>query len=878
MSITIPFSCAHSFYVDKNVVMGASQVCVSAIDLFFKSKPAPILNTSGIQNPTVTVFITETVFGIPKITNFDTQKFANIPFNNIVTTSDGTLPTKFIFNVPVMIDTNKEYSFLVSFDRNAEFVLWKCKAGDYIAGTTTISAGPSHINTGNYFDYIQPTSLVTLANTDPDYLMNWSPVNDTTLKYNLYLARYYHSGVSVSANTDLPVDVEVREYNSLRTNIYQSNGDFIIPSRYLEFLVFDQNLSIKEAFVGGQRAYQNTFAYPGGNYGGRTEVRVATVQGNTTVTAQSTFTNGASFNWSTIFPSLASPQMIVFKDTTKVNVRQVTNILSNTQIQVDEPLTFDNTSASFLITPVGKIDAFNKSSPFGVTDSIMILTNSTANSTVRFVNNTIESVAVTNGGTGYNNADIMYVNGFETVSGKVTGGYRAEANIGTNTSGGITAIYFSNSGAGFVNTSLMTITVGNSSSSNTTSNTANGSGFIPSFTTGATVKTDMRANNNFRNVKVVNLPVSEVVPFFDVQTPTGAAYDLKIQTRYTRAEDANTYSGYAYYVDTEGSNNVFTITMFQRNLFEYSAIPTFMSRSNEYVTFFSNGSLNTLTANAYESPVKLIINATSNNDYTSFNVNTVPIAQFSKFLINNDYTNEHTDYGSSWAKHITNKISLQRDAEDLRVYLTAYKPSNTDIKVYARLHNSLDTEAFDDKSWTLLTLKDGSGLVSSSSSWDRARMVELAYGLPQYGNVEFTCAGLVTSTANSSNLVGVGTSFSTNATANLVAGDLVRIYQPLFPEDMMLSVVDSVANDTQFAITTPVTNNNLLGVSLKVDKIQYKNQGFNNIMNDNVARYYNSSLMEIDNFDTFQLKIVLLSDTPTMIPRVDDIRAIGVSA
>lgn len=878
MSVTIPFNCAHSFYVDKNVVTGASQVCVSAIDLYFKSKPAPILNTAGIENPSVSVFIVETVFSIPQISNFNTQRVATVEYNNIVTTSDGSLPTKFSFNVPVMIDTNKEYAFLVSFDRNAEFILWKSVSGDYLAGTTTISAGPSHMNTGNYFDYIQPASTVTTANSDPDYTMNWSPVNDTTLKYNIYLARYYHSGVAVSANNDLPVDVVVREYDSMGTSIYHSNGDFIIPSRYLEFLIFDQNISTKESFVGGQIAYQNTFAYPGGYYGGRTEVRVATVQGNTVVTAQSTFTNGTSFNWSTVFPSLAEPQRIVFKDANKVNVRQVLNILSNTQIEVDEPLTFDNTAASFLITPTGKIDAFNKSSPFGVTDSIMILTNSSANSTVRFVNNTIESVAVTNGGTGYNNADILYVNGFENVSGKVTGGYRAQANLVTNSSGGITAVYFSNSGAGFVNTSLVTVTVGNSSSSNTTSNTANGSGLVPVFTVGASIKTDLRANNNFRNVKVVNLPVSEIVPFFDVQTPSGSTYDLKIQTRYTRTIENDTFSGFGYYVDTESANNVFTIKMFQRNLFEYSNIPAFMSRSNEFVTFFSNGALNTLTANSYESPVKLIINATSNNDFISFNINSVPVAQFSKFLINNDYTNEHTDYGAAWAKHISNKISLQRDAEDLRVYLTAYKPPNTDIKVYARLHNSLDTEAFDDKSWTLLEQKDGTGLVSSATSWDRNKMVELAYGLPQYGNVEFTLAGYVSASSNSDVLVGVGTTFSTNTTANLVAGDLVRIYQPLFPEDMMLSIVDAVANDTQFTITSPVTNNNLLGTSLRVDKIQYKNQGFNNIMNDNVARYYNSSLMEIDNFDTFQLKVVLLSDSPTMIPRVDDLRAIGVSA
>lgn len=866
---TLPFHCGQTFYIDRNAVANADQVAVSSINLYFHSKPAQVLNTSGVENPGVSIYIVETSLSVPNLDTLVAGQYARLEYQDIVATTDGSLPSKFLFERPVVIKTNKEYAFLVTFDLRSPYVLWTSKQGDYLVGTNTVSPGPSSRYTGSYYEYNEGD----ITSTTNGYNANWKPLVDVDLKYDVAVARYAHNGIPVVANTTIPFDVTVRKYRSTGTDVGITNSSILIPTARMEFIIFDQGLSIKESFVGGQKAYQNTFAYPGGYYGGRTEVRVATVEGNDTVTAQTTFTNGSAFNWSTIFPATTTSDnnWIVFKDTSKVNVRQVKSIISNTVIQVDEPLTFSNSSAKFLITPVGQINGFNKSSPFGVTDSIIMLDTSSANSTVKFVNNTIESIAITNGGSGYNNADILCINGWETVTGKVGGGYRAQANIVTNGSGTITGVYFSNSGAGFVNSSLIVATIKNSSSTNTTSNTANGTGATFSYTVGATLKTDLRANNNFRNIQVVNIPISDIIPFFDIIVPPGCSYDMKMQTHYQRVSDANTYSGFAYYVDTEASNNIFTLTMFQRNTFDYGKVPVYMSRSNEFVTYYSNGSLND-TSNNLTGSMMLIVNAVSNNDYSSINFDNYPQAMFSKYLINNDYTNEHTDSGNAWAKHITTKIEFQRESEDLRVYLTAYKPSNTNIKVYARLHNSLDIEAFDDKQWTLLELKDGVGLVSSRSN--RGDFIELAYGLPQYGNVQFTCNGSITATNASSNLVGSGTTFS----SNLASGDMVRVYSKLFPADHMISVVNTVVNNTLITLVDPVTNNALLGTSLKIDKIQYKYQGFNNIMNDNVARYYNTSLMCFDGFDTMQLKIVLMSDTPNLIPRVDDVRALGVSA
>jgi hypothetical protein len=37
-------------------------------------------------------------------------------------------------------------------------------------------------------------------------------------------------------------------------------------------------------------------------------------------------------------------------------------------------------------------------------------------------------------------------------------------------------------------------------------------------------------------------------------------------------------------------------------------------------------------------------------------------------------------------------------------------------------------------------------------------------------------------------------------------------------------------------------------------------------------------MIEYDGYDTFQIKVILLSDNQYVVPKVDDVRAIGVSS
>jgi hypothetical protein len=63
-----------------------------------------------------------------------------------------------------------------------------------------------------------------------------------------------------------------------------------------------------------------------------------------------------------------------------------------------------------------------------------------------------------------------------------------------------------------------------------------------------------------------------------------------------------------------------------------------------------------------------------------------------------------------------------------------------------------------------------------------------------------------------------------------------------------------------------------------IDVISRPNSGFLDNQNQNVLTYFNKSLSKFRTYNSFALKIVLLSDDGVNIPFVDDIRAIAVSA
>ena len=119
-------------------------------------------------------------------------------------------------------------------------------------------------------------------------------------------------------------------------------------------------------------------------------------------------------------------------------------------------------------------------------------------------------------------------------------------------------------------------------------------------------------------------------------------------------------------------------------------------------------------------------------------------------VINNLSTDEHKEVGNAQARHVSVPIRLgkDQDAEDLKVYLHAYKPIGTDVKVFAKIKASSDGEALADKDYTPLVQITSSNTVSDSIDTDD--IIEFEYGF----------------TANTATLVGSG-----NGHAKLLSTD-----------------------------------------------------------------------------------------------------------
>jgi len=72
--------------------------------------------------------------------------------------------------------------------------------------------------------------------------------------------------------------------------------------------------------------------------------------------------------------------------------------------------------------------------------------------------------------------------------------------------------------------------------------------------------------------------------------------------------------------------------------------------------------------------------------------------------------------GNSKVRYITRKVNLADgfDSGDLRVYLTAYKPSSSNIRVYYKLLSISDPDAFEDKNYQLMTQLNNNNFVSAN--------------------------------------------------------------------------------------------------------------------------------------------------------------------
>ena len=641
------------------------------------------------------------------------------------------------------------------------------------------------------------------------------------------------------SSADLKFYVNVLEFDTTAKAIELVNQDY-------EFIVYNNlvaNNTLFPSFLTGEKIYQdfgnssaNVTFYKSGtisvNRGDAGEIYdEASVQYNL-------YGIGTKFLSEVDFGST-----IVITDGTLGNsdVRTVTQIISDTKIGIDKPTSFTNSTAKYKVTAVGTFESLF------LNPNTAILNNSNASDVTRFIKDGVNYITFT-AGEGYTNSDYI----------KFTGGtIDGRANIVTNITGNIVSINITNTGYGFTSTPASAVYTSTGAAGNTSA--------VFTVTTGAQIKGEISLVKA-EVANVTDFSIDSVIPDLHVEVK-GATYTNPQMNFALLNIVSNSY--------IISSSNYVPIHNDSIDIRSYDAV--ILSKSLE----IANKS--TLIESISEGKSSIIkFNIATSNKYESPELHT-SLASIYTFnnLINNDATNEYTGSGNATSRHISKKITFAKNrfAEDVRLITTLWRPIGTDVKFYARVHNSKDEEAFDDKDWTELEFKDAtfSGKTYSSLSDDND-YVELTYGFRAYPEIGSTANGLATlanAGIGNTTITGVGTSFNTE----IANGDVIVLYDPIFANTTYaVAVVANTPAATSFEINTAIANASLGAASLKIGIVSNKNSAFNNIQNENVVRYYSMSTNEFDTYDTLAVKIVPLSNASYTVPRVNDVRVIGVSA
>lgn len=691
-----------SFFLDPNAFDNSKVADITSISVYFLNKPDRKNNRCGIENPSVTCVLLDVENDTPVLKEQYTSSLTTLPYTSIIATSDATAETTFTFEDPIRVQVGKKYAFGLMFDDEL-FIPWTCKVGDRILGTNTPSPGASKEHRGDLYTLENVTGTINNSN----FAKNFNKKDDTDLKFDIHFANYI-------IDQDLTLKV---------TN---KNEEFLTLS------------NISTDFFNAETVYVNA----------------ANSTGTVAITGGQEILVGTA----TTFTSLNEDERIILIDSTDntlVEVVTVDNIISDTQIELTEPV--ENTiSGNFIRTTTAEVENYFE----GI--KRIILTESTANTT------------------------------------------------------------------NYITTSSVLVGVNSGATANVAS--------------------------------LENFPVSVFSCDIGLDLPT--TYACTGTYNFAKSDGS---SGYEMLSSTQ---NDLSLTA-PNHIRNYQAL--ILSRSTEIVELSGAKSANINFSFTYSGP-----NSATSFECPVFNVEEITFST-SRWLINNDSANEHTNYGASSTKHISKPLSFEsgNSAEDIRVIYNAWRPETTDVLCYAKIINSNDPAEFDSKSWTLLEMKRGTGQFGAKDNPGDYR--EYEFGFPDYPPSSNTVDGVIdTETNNSTNTItGTGTLFDNDITA----GEVIKIYDPLFPDtNYGVFSVDSVTSNTVIVLTSQVANVNITGTGLKMDKLSTPYTAFNNAGNLNIVRYFGENGEIYDTYSTVIIKTVLTSSGYEIVPKVADYRVIGVSS
>jgi hypothetical protein len=208
------------------------------------------------------------------------------------------------------------------------------------------------------------------------------------------------------------------------------------------------------------------------------------------------------------------------------------------------------------------------------------------------------------------------------------------------------------------------------------------------------------------------------------------------------------------------------------------------------------------------------------------------------------------------------------DAEDLQCFATAYRPSNTNFKVYGKVKSAADPGKYTDRVWSRLAESNNTA-TSYSSLTNNKDYINVKYKLPVsvflYGNME-SCG------CNSETL-----EVTVPSVNRFVAGDYIYLTSPATGTFNIRRIINIPNNDTLMISSFPSFSNTAnLNIGV-IPGLEHPTAAFT-YDQTGVARYVTSDDVSFDMFNQFAVKIVPVSDNPVVCPVMTEFRAVASQA
>ena len=386
--------------------------------------------------------------------------------------------------------------------------------------------------------------------------------------------------------------------------------------------------------------------------------------------------------------------------------------------------------------------------------------------------------------------------------------------------------------------------------------TANAAGFVFSQSN-TIIGSTSGATCTISSVEDTNISYHE--PRFYNSVPDGTTISTQIQGKA---------------VNSAGNTSLVRIKSNDRN---YPQVDMkLMSKSNEIISNSGNKSLK----------VRHLLSSDSRHSSPMIDLQSQGLLLFENIIANNETSftanttvGEHIpNAGLATAKYVSRIVTLKEglDAEDIKVFVNAYKPANTDIRVYARILNEADDQNIDDRHWSELQVTQNEGAISQKGN--REDVIEYGFEFKDALDKTKISNGAITFSTSSFDVAGHN---GTNFDGDFAVGDMFYAEEIAGSNtEYFTSKITAIASDSSMTLADKP---NFSQVTQQADYFKVRDEEKEIAFRDPSAptafqvTYYDADGQKFIGYNRLAIKIVLTSESTAQAPYIQDYRAIAVS-